>query len=149
MATHFNRLLAALLITTAAYSHAAATSSLQLQITILGSCSFVTADDLVMDFGALSDGDHTINARVPISCTNGTDFYVRLSDGLYPSGTQRNMALRNGTARLPYSLSISPTTGISQGTTVELQLSATVREVDYANKPVGRYTDTVVLTVNP
>lgn len=149
MATHFHRLLAALLIATSAYSHAAATNSLQVQITILGSCSFVTADDLVMDFGALSDGDRTINARVPISCTNGTDFYVRLSEGLYPSGTQRQMAIRNGTARLPYSLSISPTTGISQGSTVELQLSATVREVDYANKPVGRYSDTVVLTVNP
>ncbi|WP_034619523.1 MULTISPECIES: spore coat protein U domain-containing protein [Chitinibacter] len=150
MATRIYRLLATfLLCALSTFTQAAATSQLQLQITVLGSCSFVTGEDLVMDFGELGHGDRTLQSSVPVTCTSGTEFYVRLSDGLYPSGTQRQMAARNGNARLPYAITVSPSSGISQGSVIDLQLKATVLEADYATRPIGTYTDTVVLSVNP
>ncbi|WP_373974229.1 spore coat U domain-containing protein [Chitinibacter sp. SCUT-21] len=150
MATHLLRLLSlACLIGLSMNAMAGGSANLQMQVTVLGSCSFVTSGDIILDFGALSHGDRTRQTQVPITCSNGTEFNARLSDGLYPSGTQRQMMLRTGTAKLPYDITVSPSRGVSQGGQINLQLSATVRESDYSNRPLGSYTDTVVLSVNP
>ncbi|MBE9608169.1 spore coat protein U domain-containing protein [Chitinilyticum piscinae] len=150
MAARTHRLLSALLLGSLALPlHAAATAGLHMHILVLGGCTFLTPDHLVMDFGALNGGDRSISAVAPVNCTSGTRFTVRLSDGLYPAGTQRQMAQQNGSGRLPYTLVADPQSGLGNGGNIDIRLTATVRQADYANRPVGAYSDTVVLTVDP
>ncbi|WP_028452533.1 spore coat protein U domain-containing protein [Chitinilyticum aquatile] len=145
-----HRLLTALLLSTAACQVlAASTTSLQMHIQVLDNCAFVTSDTLVMDFGQLQEGDRSISAQVPITCSKGTFFQVRLNDGLNPEGTKRQMAQQNGAGRLPYALVAEPSSGLSTGSDIDIRLTATVKHSDYATRPVGRYSDTVVMTVDP
>jgi len=122
---------------------------MNMRIWVQGGCSFVNTGDLVMNFGELSQGDKTITASTPIFCSNGTHFNVRLSNGLNPNGQQRQLAQKNGPGRLPYSLTASPMSGQSTGSNIDIVLTAAVKQIDYQNQPIGQYSDTVVLTVEP
>jgi spore coat protein U-like protein len=123
--------------------------TMNLRIWVQGGCAFVNSGDLVMNFGDLSQGDKTITATTPIFCSNGTQFKVRLNDGLNPNGQQRQMAQNNGTGRLPYSLTASPMSGHSTGSAIDISLTAKVTATAYQNQPMGQYSDTVILTVEP
>jgi spore coat protein U-like protein len=59
------------------------------------------------------------------------------------------MAQKNGAGRLPYSLTATPESGHSTGSNVDILLTAQVRQADYQNRPIGEYSDTVILTVEP
>jgi spore coat protein U-like protein len=136
----------ALLISSAAF---ASGSTMNVRIWVQGGCSFVTSGDLIMNFGNLSQGDATITATTPISCSNGTQFHIKLSNGLNPNGQQRQMAQQNGSGRLPYSLTAAPESGLSTGSNIDILLTAKVAQADYQNRPIGQYSDTVILTVEP
>ncbi len=149
MAKNFLRLLigaSALWLASGAF---ASGGTMNLRIWVQGGCTFVNSGDLVMNFGDLSQGDKTITATTPIFCSNGTQFKVRLNDGLNPNGQQRQMAQNNGTGRLPYSLSASPMSGQSIGNPIDILLTAKVSATAYQNQPMGQYSDTVILTVEP
>lgn len=124
-------------------------STMNIRIYVEGGCSFINTSNLIMNFGELSQGNKTITGTAPVFCTNGTQFTVRLSEGLHASGQQRQLAQTNGSGRLPYSLTASPTSGQSTGNIIDILLTATVKETDYQNLPIGAYSDTVVLTVDP
>ena len=124
-------------------------STMNVRIWVQGGCSFVTSGDLIMNFGNLSQGDVTITATTPISCSNGTQFHISLSNGLNPNGQQRQMAQQNGSGRLPYTLTATPESGQSTGSNVDILLTAKVVQADYQNRPIGQYSDTVTLTVEP
>lgn len=124
-------------------------STMNVKIWVQGGCSFVTTGDVIMNFGNLSQGDATITATTPITCSNGTQFHIKLNNGLNPSGQQRQMAQKNGTGRLPYLLTATPESGQSTGSNVDILLTAKVKQADYQNRPIGEYSDTVILTVEP
>ncbi|WP_027470112.1 Csu type fimbrial protein [Deefgea rivuli] len=124
-------------------------STMNVRIWVQGGCSFVTSGDLIMNFGNLSQGDVTITATTPISCSNGTQFHISLSNGLNPNGQQRQMAQQNGSGRLPYSLTATPESGVSTGSNIDILLTAKVLQADYQSRPIGQYSDTVILTVEP
>jgi spore coat protein U-like protein len=124
-------------------------ATMNLRIWVQGGCAFVNSGDVLMNFGDLSQGDKTITATTPIFCSNGTQFNVRLNDGLNPNGQQRQMAQNNGTGRLPYSLTASPMSGQSTGIPIEILITAKVSAASYQNQPMGQYSDTVILTVEP
>lgn len=149
MAKGFHRLLAALLCLMLNTAWAGSSSSLQMHILVLGGCNFVTWGDLLMDFGTLGSGDQTITAIAPISCSNGTQFTVTLDQGLHANGTQRQMGQQGGSGRLPYTLTASPSSGLSNGQNINIELLARVRQSDYQAVPVGQYSDTVILRVDP
>lgn len=123
--------------------------TMNVRIWVQGGCSFVNSGDLIMNFGNLSQGDVTITATTPISCSNGTQFHIKLSKGMNANGEQRQMAQQNGSGRLPYSLTATPESGHSTGSNVDILLTAKVRQTDYQNRPIGQYSDTVILTVEP
>ena len=124
-------------------------SMMNVRVWVQGGCSFVTSGDLIMNFGDLIQGDATITVTTPISCSNGTQFHIKLSNGLNANGQQRQMAQQNGSGRLPYSLNAMPESGVSTGNKIDIQLTAKVSQADYQNRPIGQYSDTVTLTVEP
>jgi spore coat protein U-like protein len=52
---------------------------------------------------------------------------------------------------IPYSLSLSPTTGTGSGpaTPITLTIDGSILNADYVNALAGNYSDTVVLTITP
>jgi spore coat protein U-like protein len=149
MATSVHRLLIATLVALASVQGLASSSMMEVKVYVAGGCTFVSGSDVVMNFGDLTHGDRTISATIPITCTNGTQFHISLDNGLNPNGTQRQMAQNSGSGRLPYSLSASPEMGQSTGSDINITLEAGVKQSDYQSRPVGTYSDTVIMTVDP
>lgn len=150
MAKNLNRLL--VLILSAMLSSAAwagSSSTLQMHILVLGGCTFKNWGDVTMDFGNLSGGDKSISTNVPVNCSVGSNFKVTLDNGLYANGAQRRLAQKNGLGRVPYSLTASPDSGTGNGRDLDIKLTATATQNDYQASPIGQYSDTVVMTIEP
>jgi spore coat protein U-like protein len=124
-------------------------SQMHVRVWVQATCNIVTPGDVVLDFGALSNGNRSVNANVPINCIKGTQFSVVLNQGLHFANGSRRMAQQGGAARLPYTLLAAPASGLSNGSEFNVKLTASVRESDYQSLPLGQYQDTVVMQVNP
>lgn len=150
MAKNFHRLLVLLLsVMLSSAAWAGSSSTLQLHILVLGGCTFKNWGDVTMDFGNLSGGDKSISTRVPVNCSTGSNFKVTLDNGLHANGSQRRLAQKNGAGRVPYSLSAMPDSGTGNGRDFEINLTATVTQTDYQASPIGQYSDTVIMTIEP
>jgi spore coat protein U-like protein len=114
-------------------------------------CSFSTAAS-TLSFGDLNPAapnDVTATATIDFTC-RGKDkdvaYIIKSNDGLYGS------RLRHTTldAYLPYTLSLSPTSGTTKkNTTLTLTITGDILGTDFINAFGGSYSDTVVLTVEP
>ncbi|MGL4997083.1 MAG: Csu type fimbrial protein [Deefgea sp.] len=150
MAKHCLRFLVALCVL-ALYSTSFASGggSLRVRIFVESACKFINPNDIKMDFGDLAYGNRSISEVTQINCVSGTPFKLQLNDGLYANGTERRMKHESQSAWLPYGLSVNPSAGQGTGQNINVTLTATVSENDYQNRPIGRYSDTVILTITP
>jgi len=99
--------------------------------------------------------DRTVNTSITFRCggsaPNAT-FSVTDDDALYEVGSGRNRMRHTTTFTeyLPYSLTLSPTSGtIPKNTDQTVAVTGTVRGVDYQDATMGNYSDTVVVSIEP
>lgn len=150
MAKNLHRILVVMLCAMyCSVAGAGSSSTLQMHILVLGGCNFKNWGDVTMDFGNLSGGDKSISTRVPVNCSVGSNFKISLDNGLYANGTQRRLAQKNGTGRIPYALIATPDSGTGNGRDFDINLTASIAQADYQASPIGQYSDTVVMTIEP
>jgi spore coat protein U-like protein len=110
------------------------------------------------DLDPISHPDITRTAYLTFEC-NGpatiATYAITDNDGENPNGPNANrMAHENIVgAYLPYSFSLSPTSGSVEktkgGTSPSLTVSGTLLGDDYSTAQAGPYSDTVIITINP
>ncbi|MBM3115345.1 spore coat protein U domain-containing protein [Jeongeupia naejangsanensis] len=151
----FNLVMGTTLLVMAMGSAYAADKNVQIKAKVVGTCDFVDANDVVIDFGTLTPGggDQTKSASTSFWCSNGVDYTVSLDNGLTPDGGgKRQMLLSGGTATdvIGYTLTPDKTSGTATGqsTPISLTLDAGVKGTDYQDAKIGDYNDTVILTVD-
>nr|WP_314898987.1 spore coat protein U domain-containing protein [uncultured Deefgea sp.] len=150
MAKHCLRILAALsAIFLCSTSMAAGGGSLRVSIGVMAKCKFTNSNDIKMDFGDLAYGNRSISEVIQINCVLGESYKLELNNGLHADGAQRRMKHESQSAWLPYGLNVNPSSGQGTGQNINVTLTATVAENDYQSRPIGRYNDTVILTITP
>jgi len=114
-----------------------------------------------LNFGNLDPSnpiDINASASVSFRCFrffNGqVTFFIGDDDGLYETAPDANR-MRHATMMteyLPYSFSLNPASGTIPGNPFvnqTLNITGTVRGVDYQNTATGNYSDRVVITIEP
>ncbi|MBM5572148.1 MULTISPECIES: spore coat protein U domain-containing protein [Deefgea] len=129
----------------------AASTNVKVKANVKGSCSFADGNDVIIDMGTLSanSGDQSKQGVTQFWCSNGVNYTITMNNGLHATGTQKRM--QSNQYYLPYTLTLTPTTGVGTGpgTLKDILLTATVLGSDINNATVANgYTDTVVLTIN-
>lgn len=99
--------------------------------------------------------DRTVDTSITFRCggsaPNAT-FSITDDNGLYEAGSGRNRMRHTTTFTeyLPYSLTLSPTSGtVPKNTDQTVAVTGTVRGVDYQSAAAGNYSDRVVITIEP
>lgn len=120
--------------------------------TVIASCGFTTAGSVA--FGNLdpaSGAAATGSVTQPTWwCTNGTTAAITDDDGLQESGVNGNRMIKGAGEWIPYSFTYTASgSGLGKGNPIAMDIAASIANADYINAPVGAYTDTVVLTINP
>ncbi len=129
------------------------TSSIAVRASVRGSCVITSADDV--DFGTLETGDvtsHEATANVQYWCSNGLSYTLALDDGLHAGGPgQPAMKRTTGVEKIPYSVTITPTSGIGLGPTPSQTavVKATIEKDHAQAASVGDYEDTLTVTLEP
>ncbi len=147
-----HHLIAALAITTLAGTAIAANKNVIINADVVGTCEFVDASDVSINFGALTAGmaDQTKAGSTQFWCSNGVSYTVAANDGInFEAGSKQ---MTSGAHKLPYELTLDKTSGTGTGVSgpITLNLTATINGSDLDNAHVGtNYTDTVVLTLTP
>lgn len=148
-----------MLLVAAASTCFAGSTTLSVSATILSknNCKF-NSNALSLDFGTLDPvaaPDVTRQATLQFAC-NGKDnpatFFITDDDGLYETGPDGNRMQHDTlpAAFLPYALTASPLTGsVPKGVNQTLTITGTLLGNDYRTAYAGRYTDRVVLSINP
>jgi len=137
-------------------------TTLQVNGTVTNDCSTITAPAVNFGSSPLVQNFPTISQAVTLTCTKGSTYTVGLNNGLYPTGTVRNMA--SGNNRLSYEIYKGNTTSRWGSTGSERWASsasslisgdALTRTFNYTAKvlttqatpPGGTYEDTVIMDV--
>jgi spore coat protein U-like protein len=143
----------------ASIGNAAGTNVVTVSATVLSKsqCKF-NSNTATLDFANLDPTnpvDRTVNTSITFRCggsaPNAT-FSITDDDGLYEIGPDRNRMRHTTTPTeyLPYSLTLSPTSGtVAKNTNQTLTVTGTVRGVDYQDARMGNYQDTVVVSIEP
>lgn len=155
----FPFLLVFLTVMVTSVAHASGTNTLTVTAAVLSKnkCKFNTAN-ATLNFGALDPGNSTdvskstsvqfvCNGSAPIAA-----FAFTTNNGLYSTGpgAYRMRHATVTTAYLPYTLSLTPTTGTApKGVNQTLTIDGTVSALNYQPALAGNYADTVVITLNP
>jgi len=120
-------------------------------------CKFNTKNATI-DFGLLDPGapvDVAGSASFDFTCIGNApiaSYAITIDDGLgsIVLGTPRMQHATDTTAFLPYSLSITPTSGTMPKKSVEiLTIDATLPGSSYATAPAGIFSDTITITLLP
>lgn len=120
-------------------------------------CKF-RSSSAVLDFGMLDPGsavDVTTVTSLEFRCMGSTPiatYALTDDDGMHETGanTNRMQHLSVATEYLPYSMTLSPDSGmVPKGEYRTLTISGMVRGPDYRNVLPGSYSDSVVITINP
>lgn len=134
---------------------AADTNTLTVSASVVGTCKFSTGTS-TLAFGGMdpsSAADATAAGSVTFWCTRGASYSLVDDDGLHETAPNANRMQHttDTTEYIPYSLSLSPTSGSGSGpsTPVTLTINGTVANADYVNALAGSFGDTVVITVTP
>lgn len=137
----------------------AASSVVSVSAVILSksNCKF-KANSAALDFGSLDPAaatDVITQATIDFVCNgsaNPATYLIVDDDGLHETGTDANRMQHatNPAAFLPYSFSLSPTSGtVPKGADQTLTITGTVFGADYQTALAGSYADTVIVTINP
>lgn len=134
---------------------AADTNTLTVTANVVGTCKFNSATS-TLAFGALDPSvgtDAAASTTVNFWCTKNASYTITDDDGMYETGLNANR-MRHATIVtefIPYSMSLSPTSGTGSGpsTPITLNISGTVLGTDYINAAAGNYSDTVVISITP
>ena len=134
---------------------AADTNTLTVSANVVGTCKFTTGTS-TLAFGGMdpsSVADATATGSVTFWCTSGASYSLSDDDGLHETAPNANRMQHtvDATEYVPYSLSLSPTSGSGSGPAlpVTLTINGTVANADYVNALAGTFGDTVVITVSP
>jgi hypothetical protein len=149
------------LIVATAMTCLAGSTNLAVSATILSvnQCKFKNPSSRVLAFGdldPLNASDVTLQATLQFVC-NGKDpsvtYFVGDDDGQHETAPDANRMqhLTLPATFLPYTFSVSPTTGPEEvkGTNITLTITGTVRGEDYRTAFAGGYSDEIILTVQP
>ena len=153
-----------LIFTTANIGYPADSNSVSVTATVVsrGTCWFTT-ETSALNFGNLDPSnpvDVNASTSVIFRCWRGlfiwfpVTFFIGDDDGLYETGTNANR-MRHQTVTtefLPYSFSLDPTSGTTTGNPTinrTLNISGTVRGVDYQDATMGNYSDMVIVSIEP
>lgn len=154
-----------LIFTTADIGYPADSNSVSVTATVVsrGECWF-TSETSALNFGNLDPSnpvDVNASTSVIFRCRRGffifwfpVTFFIGDDDGLYETGTNANRMQHSTvtTEFLPYSFSLNPTSGTVTGNPSinrTLNITGTVRGVDYQDATMGNYSDTVVVSIEP
>jgi len=152
-------ILTAILIFFAAITPSYAANILSVTATVVSrnNCRFNTGTSS-LDFGTLDPGnpsDKTVNTSVTFRCGgsgNPATFTITHDSGLYETATDAPR-MRNATVTteyLPYTLTLSPTSGsVPRNTNRTLTISGTVPGTEFQNAYAGNYRDRVVISIEP
>ncbi len=150
-------ILTILLITGVGYTANTGVVSVTATVISNSSCRFRSSSSS-LNFGNLdpaNPSDVTTSTTVTFRCSSSdkfVTFFISDDDGLYEAGQDANRMrhILTTTEFLPYSLTLSPTSGtIPKNTDETLTLTGTVRGADYQDALAGSFSDTVTLTIAP
>lgn len=147
-----------LVVASTCYAGDTRTVSVSAVVLSKGNCTFRTKT-ATLAFGNLDPGnpvDVTVNTPVTFRCqasgNNLITFSITDDSGLYETGPNAPR-MRNTvqtTQYLPYTLSLSPTSGsVPKVTDQTLTVTGTVKGADYQNALAGNYSDTVIISIDP
>lgn len=151
----------ALLALTAMASQAWAggAASLQVSAVILSrsNCFFNPPTSAVLNFGDLDPRNTTdapaLTSTLTFKCVGSAavaTYALSHNTGLHGNAAGNRMKHETANEFLPYSLALSPVSGtVNRNVNVTVTVTGVVRATDYRNARVGRYADTVILTVTP
>lgn len=144
---------------TALPAWAGGSATLQVSAVVLSrsNCFFNPPRAGILDFGDLDPRNtadaSAVTSSLTFKCagTAPVAFYTVSHDtGLNGDASGNRMKHETANEYLPYSISLSPASGsVARNADVTVTVSGTVRAADYRSASVGRYFDTVTLTVNP
>jgi len=137
----------------------AASNTLTVGATIISksNCKFNSAGS-ALNFGALDPGNTTDvvkSTSVEYVCHGSAPmatYAISSDDGLHESGPGANRMINTTVPNeyLPYSLSLSPTSGtVLKNETRTLTITGTVTSQSYRSATAGNYADTVVISLTP
>jgi spore coat protein U-like protein len=145
---------------TAGVGLAADSNAVSVTATVIskGNCTF-RLKTATLDFGTLDPAtptDKSANTTLIYRCqaqgNKPITFSITDDSGLYETGPNapRMRHTTQPTEYLPYSLTLTPTSGtVPKVTEFPLTVTGTVRGVDYQDSLIGNYSDTVVITIEP
>lgn len=133
--------LALVFVSSSAY--AAGSATLDVQATVLGTCSFAAAST-TLDFGNIdptSGVDALGSTTIDYTCTNGT---------IYTLTTPVAASITDGVDIINLNLAyVDGGTGTGTGVASTLSVNGTIPAANYATVGAGVYTGSVTLDVNP
>ncbi len=146
------------LIATAGYAADNTTVSVTATVLSKSNCKFSPPRTAALNFGTLDPAnpvDKNASTSIIFRCGGSAPmatFFISDDDGLYETGPNANRMRHTTitTEYLPYSFTVSPTSGtVPKNTDQTLTISGTVRGADYQDASVGAYSDTVVISIEP
>jgi spore coat protein U-like protein len=115
-------------------------------------CSFQSRGGLALSFGALNPSVASNVTAVAAAISLHSNEWGKCANTVMTmtadNGLNGNRRLSNGTAFIPYSLSLPANANGGNGFEIFV-LSGTVLGTDYIDAPAGSYSDTVQITVTP
>ena len=120
-------------------------------------CRFLS-NNITLDFGNLDPtSGAVVNASTTVNfrCQGSTpiaSYAISDDDGMHETGLNANRMQHatNAAQYIPYSLSMSPTSGtVPKNVTETLTIDGTINGADYATAEIGAYTDLVVISILP
>ncbi len=140
-----------------ATAQAAGSTSMGVSATVLSksNCKFPTGT-IALNFGTIdpSGSSNALSSAATTFVCNGTaataTFLITQDGGINNSGGNRMQHASSPGTFLPYTLSLTPTSGtVPKGATQSLTINGTIAATDYQQAIAGNYTDTVTLTISP
>jgi spore coat protein U-like protein len=142
------------LFTTAVHAQVGEISTMTLTVTarVKGYCA-ISQPAPELQFGNQDgiSGPETITRETALvfSCTSEIPFTITVGNGNY-YGSGRRMKHKSKEDLIPYDLSVSPASGMGQGTSIEITstLTGTIQKAALKNISVGDYDDAVIITID-
>ncbi len=128
---------------------AAGTNTVAVSGTVLGTCSITGGTAALGLIDPAGVGPVSAVVTLPqVTCSNGTPYTITDDDGANESGPNANRMSDGAGNVMAYSFTYTGA-GTGTGLAVNMDVAASVAQLDYAGKPAGIYNDTVTLTVTP
>lgn len=147
-----------LAVATSFGSHAAGSATLQVSAAVLSKsqCKFAAGAAPVAAFGTINQASSTnltAAASLVLSCNGSATtavYAVSAGNGANFSGGSRQMKEAASSNFLPYTLTLTPTSGsVNKGATTTVSITATMVPSSFSNAPAGAYSDAVSITLSP